>query len=106
MDVRIDARAHALCGALADHARRSVSLRLRRWQAQVRCVDVRVGGSTRPLDGNGTWCVIRLQMAGADAATIVDIADDSATAIERAAGRAARLAEEQMLAAGRTRAAA
>jgi hypothetical protein len=101
MDIRVEGCRPPFDATLADHARRSVSLRLRRWQAQVGRVDVRLGGSAEGHGRNDTYCLIRLQMTGADATTIVDIADDSFTAIARAAGRAARMAEEQALAAGR-----
>lgn len=99
MDIRFIARpaeGRAHPDGLAAHARRRLQHRLRHCGDRVAHVSVTIGDGASRLGFRDTYCVMRVQLRGAPAATVVDIGTDARDTIDRAADRVARLAEEQM----------
>jgi hypothetical protein len=101
MDIRVRARDDRADEAVADHARRRLYYALMHRSDHVERVDVRFGGAAAPRRPQGRYCVIRVQLAGLPAATIVSIATSEREAIDGAADRAGGLVNGQILAAGR-----
>jgi hypothetical protein len=98
VDIRIKVSYEPAQPDLVAHANRRLLSALGRRSEWVERIDVRLGGAragTGALDG---YCLIQLRLRGASA-TIVDIASDPYRAVDRAAERAGRIAEEQASAA-------
>lgn len=103
MDIRFNARAasgQSGHGRLMEHARRRLLVHLRHCSDRVAHVSVRLGDTGSRRGRRDTYCLMRVQVRGAPAATVVDIGADAYDTIDRAAGRAGRLAEEQLRVAG------
>lgn len=97
MDMRIDDDPRASLETLHEHARRRLLARLRHRRDRVHHVDVRIGGCAGRRRGQGDlYCLMRVQLRGAPAATVVDIGADASATIGRAAERVRRLVEEQL----------
>lgn len=101
MEIRIRARDLPCAAALADHARRRLFYALMHRMGHVERVDVRLDDVPDPSGRRGRYCVIQVRLAGLPAATVVNIAASLSEAIDRAADRAARLVNGQILAASR-----
>ncbi|MCW5633261.1 MAG: hypothetical protein KIT17_07980 [Rubrivivax sp.] len=99
MDIRTDDRRPALLGPLHAHARRRLLARLRHRGEYVHHVDVRLGPARRRSGVDDLYCLMRVQLRGAPAATVVDIGADPFETIDRAADRLQRLADQQLRAA-------
>ncbi len=97
MDIRILHQCEAASqAALSAHARQRLQYRLGQRSAHVRHVEVRLGSASSRHGRQDTYCLMRVQLDGAPAATVVDIGADAFDTIDRAAARVARMAEEQL----------
>ncbi|WP_088287537.1 hypothetical protein [Ideonella sp. A 288] len=67
---------------------------------RVEHIEVRFGDARERRPHQDSYCIVRLKLHGASAATVVQVGADAYSAIDRAADRACRLAEEQLRLAG------
>jgi hypothetical protein len=106
MDIRFFAReAEDQSGhdGLVEHALRRLHFRLRHRSDRVAHVSVRFGDTGSRRGRRDSFCVMRVQLRGAPAATVVDIGADAYDTIDRAVDRVGRLADEQLREADRRR---
>lgn len=99
MDIRFLARAkvgQSVHDGVLGHARRRLQFRLGHRSDRVEHVLMRFGDTGSRRGHLDTYCVMRVQLRGAPAATVVDIGADVYDTIDRAADRVGRLAEEQL----------
>lgn len=99
MDIRFTGAAAQSPGGhdgLVEHARRRLDFRLRHRSERVAHVSVRFGATGSRRGRRDTYCVMRVQLRGAPAATVVDIGADLHDTIDRAADRIGRLADERL----------
>lgn len=95
MHIRFPAHGTQRPVALQEHAQRCLRLRLHDRSDTVAHIDVTLGDPARHRGLQDMFCVMRVQLRGVPAATVVDIGGDPFDTIDRAAGRVARLAEAQ-----------
>ena len=101
MDIRFQNAAVRADVEAAAHARRCLQARMQHRSDRVDHIDVRLGDAAgRGLDRD-SYCIVQVKLHGTPAATVVDVGADVYTAIDRAADRGCRLAEEQIRLAGR-----
>lgn len=101
MDILFQSEMPGAAAALSDHARRRLRYRLQHRSDRVARVDVRLGSTGSRRGRPAVYCLMRVQLSGAPAATVVDIGSDAFETIDRAADRVGRLAEDQLQAAAR-----
>jgi hypothetical protein len=99
MDIRFQTPGGHGATALADHARRRLKLRLQHRSDQLAYIAVKLGDTGSRRGRSDTYCVVRVQLTGLPAASVVDVGRDAYDTIDRASDRAGRLVEEQLRAA-------
>ena len=90
MQIAIQSRDFSLTDALQDHVNRRIGFTLARGASRVRRVDVRLSDLNGPRGGVDKRCLIEVRLDGLPAVVVEDVQADMYTAIDRAAGRAAR----------------
>lgn len=104
MDIRFQSERAPADVGLAAHARRCLLLRLQHRDDRVDRIDVEWVDATGRVPQRDSYCIVRMKLHGLPAATVVDVGADVHVAIDRAANRAGRLAEEQVRQADRLQA--
>lgn len=96
MDIRFQsAKAHA-DAELAERARRCLHFGLLHRSSRVDYIEVKLGDAAGRRPHQDSYCIMRVKLHGAPAATVVDISSDAFSAIDRATDRVCRLAEAQL----------
>ena len=90
MQNTIQARGFPLTAALENHVHHRLGFTLSRANSRVRRVSVRLSDLNGPRGGVDKRCLIEISLDGLPAVVIEDVQPDMYTAIDRAAGRAAR----------------
>ncbi|MBL8350994.1 MAG: hypothetical protein JNL87_11850 [Burkholderiaceae bacterium] len=96
MDIRFQSERTPADVELAAYARRCLLLRLQHRDDRVDHVDVELVDAAGRVPQRDSYCIVRMKLHGLPAATVVDVGADVHFAIDRAAHRAGRLAEEQV----------
>lgn len=90
MNIDIQSLGFPITPALADHTRRRLRFGLTRHSNRIKRVVVRLGDHNGPRGGVDKFCRIRIYLAGAPMAVVVDIGTDLYEVIDRTADRAGR----------------
>lgn len=90
MQIAIQARGFSLTEALEKHVKNRVGFTFSRAASRVRRVHVRLSDLNGPRGGVDKCCLIEVRLDGLAAIVVDDVQPDIYTAINRAAGRAAR----------------
>jgi putative sigma-54 modulation protein len=90
MQIAIQARGFSLTAAIESHVRRRLDFTLARGASRMRRVDVRLSDLNGPRGGVDKRCLIEVRLDGLPPVVVEDVQSDLYTAIDRAAGRAAR----------------
>lgn len=104
MDIRFQSATAPADAELAAYARRCLLLRLKHRSDRVVRIDAEFVDAAGGVPRRDSYCIISVKLLGLPAATVVDVGADVHLAIDRAADRAGRLAEEQLRQAGSPRA--
>lgn len=96
MDIRFQSERPPADVELAAYARRCLLIRLQHRNDRVHHIDVELVDAAGRVPQRDSYCIVRMKLHGLPAATVVDVGADVHLAIDRAAHRAARLAEEQV----------
>lgn len=96
MDIRFRSERAPADVVLAAYARRCLLLRLQHRDDRVDHVDVELVDAAGRVPQRDSYCIVRLKLHALPAATVVNVGADVHLAIDRAAHRAGRLAEEQV----------
>lgn len=96
MDIRFQSATASADVELAAYARRSLLLRLQHRSDSVVRIDAELVDAAGRLPRSDSYCIFSVKLHGLPAATVVDVGADVHLAIDRAADRAGRLAEEQV----------
>lgn len=100
MDIRFQSAMAPADVELAAYARRCLLLRLQHHSDSVVHIYVELVDAAGRLPRQDSYCIVSVKLHGLPAATVVDVVKDVHLAIDRAADRAGRLAEEQLRRAG------
>ncbi len=100
MDIRFQSAMTPADAELAAYARSSLLLRLQHHSDSVVRIDAELVDAAGRLPRRDSYCIVSVKLHGLPAATVVDVSTDAHLAIDRAAVRAGRLAEEQLRQAG------
>ncbi|MGB5397580.1 MAG: HPF/RaiA family ribosome-associated protein [Gammaproteobacteria bacterium] len=90
MQIAIQSRGFSLTDALHQHVLNRLEFTLSRGASRVRRVDVRLSDINGPRGGVDKRCLIEVRLSGLPVVVVQDVQSDMYTAIDRAAGRAAR----------------
>jgi ribosomal subunit interface protein len=90
MRIAVQTRGFSLTEALENHVRRRIGFTLTRAASRVRRVDVRLSDLNGPRGGVDKRCLVEVRLDGLPVVVVEDVQSDLYTAIDRAAGRAAR----------------
>ena len=90
MQIVIHAHGFTLTGALEKHVHRRLAFSFSRLSARLRRVHVRLSDLNGPRGGVDKRCLIEVCLDGLPTVVIQDVQSDMYSAIDRAAGRAAR----------------
>ena len=104
MDIRFQSATAPADVELAAYARRCLLLRLQHHSDRVVRIDAELVDAAGRVPRRDSYCIVSVNLLGLPAATVVDVGADVHLAIDRAADRAGRLAEEQLRQAGSPRA--
>lgn len=96
MDIRCQSAVAPADVELAAYGRRSLLLRLQHHSDSVVRIDAELVDPAGRLPGRDRYCIISVKLHGLPAATELDVDADVHLAIDLAADRAGRLAEEQV----------
>ena len=100
MDIRFQSATAPADVELAAYARRCLLLRLQHRSDRMVRIDAELVDAAGRLPRRDSYCIVSVKLHGLPAATVVDVGADVHLAIDRAADRAGRLAEEQLRQAG------
>jgi putative sigma-54 modulation protein len=90
MNINIQSPGFPVTPVLADHTRRRLRFGLTRHSHRIKRVVVRLGDQNGPRGGVDKFCHIRVYLAGAPMAVVVDIGSDLYEVIDRTADRVGR----------------
>lgn len=104
VDIRLQSATAPANVGLAAHARRCLLLRPQHRSERVARMDAEFVDAAPHVPRRDSHCIVSVKLHGLPAATLVEVGADVHLAIDRAADRAGRLAEEQLRKADRWRA--
>ncbi|MGB5259488.1 MAG: HPF/RaiA family ribosome-associated protein [Gammaproteobacteria bacterium] len=90
MQIAIQARGFSLTDTLENHVSNRLGFTFSRASSRVRRVYVRLSDLNGPRGGVDKRCLIEVRLDGLPAVVVEDVQPDMYTAVDRAAGRAAR----------------
>jgi len=96
VDIRFQSATAPADVELAAYARRCLLLRLQHRSDRVVRIDAELVDAAGRVPRRDSYCIFSVKLHGLPAATVVDVGADVRLAIDRAADRAGRLAEEQL----------
>lgn len=96
MDIRFHTRGGSAPLALAEHARSRLEFRLMDRSDRVVQIAVQLGDTGSERFRHDCYCILRVQLRGLPAATVVDVGADAHATIDRAVERLGRLTEAQL----------
>jgi hypothetical protein len=102
VDIRFQRATAPADADLAAYARRCLLLRLQHRSNDVVRVDVELVDAASQVPRRDSYCIVRMQLQGLPAATVVDVSANVRMAIDRAADRAGLLTEAQWRQANRS----
>jgi hypothetical protein len=104
VDIRFQSATAPADVELAAYARRCLLLRLQHRSDRVVRIEAELVDAAGRVPRRDSYCIVNVKLRGLPAATVVDVGEDVHHAIDRAADRVGRLAEEQLRQAGSPRA--